>query len=518
MHLHPRGAEEVIPSRGTAVEALRVLPHPGRARRALALEIQAIVVVIEPRPGCDRAERRARPRGLPLPRSAPPGEHAYVTSRSSCATTSPRGTVESAVRHALGRPLAEDVQSSIASSAGAIPAGHTSLAFRVALSRRRSDVDRRRGRRAWRQGGVRSEGALRRDATGVKWESAGGVAREEASSVNAPTRCRTRRPSSARCSRNASASPRVIGEGGDGARLRGRSRHRASLSGGSRQVPGRSARTFAGEDAPPGVRDRPRSPQRASSKRGGHVPAALIHPEHPPCLRDRAGRGRDSVPRDGAARRGAALGVHTANGGRVPLQQALTIVQGHPRRPSRRRTRKGIVHRDPEARERVFLARELERAVSDQAPRLQDREGHGRRRAAMGAAARTGALLARTPAYMEPGAGRREPAERRAQRGPDLCGRGRDDVGDAERAGRLPCADRVRAPRRRHAAHPGDSREDRHAARPYLSRHRARDAEGSGAALCLGAGDGPRAPRPRRDVTRPPATGRQRRRAYPRAP
>jgi len=95
---------------------------------------------------------------------------------------------------------------------------------------------------------------------------------------------------------------------------------------------------------------------------------------------------------------GVPLSAYTANGGRVPMQQAITILQGILAGLAAAHA-KGIVHRDLKP-ENVFLAREPSgqfqiKLLDFGIAKVMDTAG------GMGTRTRTGALLG-TPAYMSP--------------------------------------------------------------------------------------------------------------------
>jgi serine/threonine-protein kinase len=95
---------------------------------------------------------------------------------------------------------------------------------------------------------------------------------------------------------------------------------------------------------------------------------------------------------------GVPLSAYTANGGRVPLQQAITILQGILAGLAAAHAQ-GIVHRDLKP-ENVFLAREPNgqfqiKLLDFGIAKVMDTAG------GMGSRTRTGALLG-TPAYMSP--------------------------------------------------------------------------------------------------------------------
>jgi phenylalanyl-tRNA synthetase beta chain len=123
-HLHPRGAATVSVE-GHLVGRFGLL-HPD-VRDALALEIPGEIVVIElDLAAIERDVGRAPAIYRPIPRLPASARDLAVVVRDDVAA----GEVESAVRHAAG-PLAEDVRLFDRFTGGAIPADHTSLAFRV---------------------------------------------------------------------------------------------------------------------------------------------------------------------------------------------------------------------------------------------------------------------------------------------------------------------------------------------------------------------------------------------------
>jgi phenylalanyl-tRNA synthetase beta chain len=124
VHLHPRGAAEVLVDE--VVVGRFGLLHPD-VRDALALEIPGDVVVIElDLAGIETSVGRAPSLYRPIPRLPASARDLAVVVRDDVAA----GDVELAVRHAAG-PLAEDVRLFDRFVGGAIPADHTSLAFRV---------------------------------------------------------------------------------------------------------------------------------------------------------------------------------------------------------------------------------------------------------------------------------------------------------------------------------------------------------------------------------------------------
>ena len=123
-HLHPRGAAEVSVE-GHVVGRFGLL-HPD-VREALALEIPGEIVVVElDLAAIERDVGRAPSLYRPIPRLPASARDLAVVVRDDVAA----GEVESAVRHAAG-PLAEEVRLFDRFTGGAIPADHTSLAFRV---------------------------------------------------------------------------------------------------------------------------------------------------------------------------------------------------------------------------------------------------------------------------------------------------------------------------------------------------------------------------------------------------
>ena len=124
VYLHPRGAAEVS-ALGHVVGRFGLL-HPA-VRDALALEIPGDVVLVElDLSAIERDVGRAAALYRPIPRLPASARDLAVVVRDDVAA----GEVESAVRHAAG-PLAEEVRLFDRFTGGAIPAEHTSLAFRV---------------------------------------------------------------------------------------------------------------------------------------------------------------------------------------------------------------------------------------------------------------------------------------------------------------------------------------------------------------------------------------------------
>jgi phenylalanyl-tRNA synthetase beta chain len=120
-HLHPRGAA-LISIAGAKVGSLGPL-HPDVIER---FDLKRDVIVVELDLDAIGRLGKSRPRFMPIPRfPASTRDLALVVSDDVAA-----GLVEDAVRKAAGA-LAEEVTLFDRFSGGAIPAGHTSLAFRI---------------------------------------------------------------------------------------------------------------------------------------------------------------------------------------------------------------------------------------------------------------------------------------------------------------------------------------------------------------------------------------------------